>query len=385
MDLTGYRRPDGKVGFRNHVLVLPTVLCCNKVAQKISEKVKGTISLNNNSGCGLLGKDHEIFSRTIINAAGNPNISATLVIGLGCERFPAKQIAHSIAKFGKPVNYLAVQDIGGTINAEKEGVRLAGKMVIEASKQHREPADLSSLVIGVKCGGSDPASGLTANPAVGVAVDKIIDAGGTAIIGEIDECIGAEKLLAANAINEDVGKNIIDVVKQFEEHCRMFGADLSSDQPSRGNVEAGLTTIEEKSLGCFRKIGSRPIVQVVDYAEIPDKHGPVLMNTPGFDVTCISGLAAGGSQIILFTTGLGTPVGVSLSPTIKISTNTKLFEKMKDNLDINCGTILDGEENLQKAGERIFNMIIDVCNGHLTKAEILDENLFSIWSTTMLL
>ena len=385
MELMGYRRPDGRVGFRNHVLILPTVICSTGVAQKISQAVPGTITVSNDSGCGLLGKDKELYARTIINTAGNPNVAATLVVGLGCERISAEQAAVEIEKFGKPVRHLSIQQMGGTPNTLREGVRMAQQLMTEVSIMKMEPVAVSDLVVGLECGGSDPASGIAANSALGVAVDKLVDEGGTAIIGETDECIGAEILMAANARTEMVGKRILEVVKRFEDHVKMYGADLSTGQPSRGNMEAGLSTIEEKSLGCAMKIGTRPIVEVLEYSEIPSQRGPILMDTPGYDVTSITGFVAGGCQVIVFTTGMGTPVGTAVTPVIKVISNTPAYQKMKDNIDINAGTILEGKETLGEVGDLLYNMILQVADGQKTKAEILGENQFTAWRTTTVL
>ena len=382
MNLRGYRRPDGRVGFRNHVLILPTTVCSSSVAQKISQAVPGSISVPNSSGCGLLGKDQEVYARTLVNTAGNPNVAATLVVGLGCEPVSAEIASAKIEKFGKPVAHLSIQQVGGTTNTLQEGIKLAQQMVAEAYSLKIGPVSVADLVIGLECGGSDAASGLTANPAVGAAVDRLVDEGGTAIIGETDECIGVELLMAANAKTETVGKRIIEVVRRFEEHVRMYGADLSTGQPTRGNMEAGLSTIEEKSLGCVAKIGSRPIVEVLEYADIPKQKGPILMDTPGFDVTSITGMVAAGCQIMVFTTGMGTPVGNAVAPVIKVISNTPAYHRMKENTDINAGTILEGIETTVGVGERIYNMIMQVANGQPTKAEILGENQFAIWRTT---
>ena len=382
MNLRGYRRPDGRVGFRNHVLILPTTVCSSSVAQKISQAVPGSISVPNSSGCGLLGKDQEVYARTLVNTAGNPNVAATLVVGLGCEPVSAEIASAKIEKFGKPVAHLSIQQVGGTTNTLQEGIKLAQQMVAEAYNLKLEPVSVADLVIGLECGGSDAASGLTANPAVGAAVDRLVDEGGTAIIGETDECIGVELLMAANAKTETVGKRIIEVVRRFEEHVRMYGAELSTGQPTRGNMEAGLSTIEEKSLGCVTKIGSRPIVEVLEYAEIPRQKGPIFMDTPGFDVTSITGMVAAGCQILVFTTGMGTPLGNAVAPVIRVISNTPAYHRMKENTDINGGTILEGIEAIAGVGEKIYNMIMQVANGQPTKAEITGDNQFAIWRTT---
>ncbi len=383
MNLRGYRRPDGRVGFRNHVLILPTTVCSSGVAQKISQAVPGSISVPNSSGCGLLGKDQEVYARTLVNTAGNPNVAATLVVGLGCEPVSAEIASARIEKFGKPVAHLSIQQVGGTTNTLQEGIRLAQQMVAGANSLKIGPVSVADLVIGLECGGSDAASGLTANPAVGAAVDRLVDEGGTAIIGETDECIGVELLMAANAKTEAVGKRIIEVVRRFEEHVRMYGADLSTGQPTRGNMEAGLSTIEEKSLGCVTKIGSRPIVEVLEYADIPRQKGPIFMDTPGFDVTSITGMVAAGCQIMVFTTGMGTPLGNAVAPVIRVISNTPAYHRMKENTDINAGTILEGIETTVGVGEKIYNMILQVANGQPTKAEITGDNQFAIWRTTM--
>lgn len=380
--MRGYRRPDGRVGFRNHVLILPTTICSASVAQRISQEVPSTITVANNSGCSLLGKDREVYASTIINTAGNPNVAATLVVGLGCEPVSAQQAATEIERFGKPVRHLSIQQVGGTINTLREGVSIAQQLVAEACTLQMEPAAVADLVVGLECGGSDAASGLTANTALGVVVDRIVDEGGTAIMGETDEWIGADMLMVANARTKAVGKRILEVVNRFENHVRMYGADLSTGQPTRGNMEAGLSTIEEKSLGCATKIGTRPIVEVLEYSEIPGQKGPVLMDTPGFDVTSITGLVAGGCQVIVFTTGLGTPVGTAIAPVIKVISNTPAYERMKDNIDINAGTVLERTETIKEVGERIYNMILQVASGRKTKAEILGENQFAVWRTT---
>lgn len=382
MNLRGYRRPDGRVGFRNHVLILPTTVCSSSVAQKISQAVPGSISVPNSSGCGLLGKDQEVYARTLVNTAGNPNVAATLVVGLGCEPVSAEIASAKIEKFGKPVAHLSIQQVGGTTNTLQEGIKLAQQMAAEAYNLKLEPVSVADLVIGLECGGSDAASGLTANPAVGAAVDRLVDEGGTAIIGETDECIGVELLMAANAKTETVGKRIIEVVRRFEEHVRMYGAELSTGQPTRGNMEAGLSTIEEKSLGCVTKIGSRPIVEVLEYAEIPRQKGPIFMDTPGFDVTSITGMVAAGCQILVFTTGMGTPLGNAVAPVIRVISNTPAYHRMKENTDINGGTILEGIEAIAGVGEKIYNMIMQVANGQPTKAEITGDNQFAIWRTT---
>ncbi len=383
--IRGYRRPDGRVGFRNHVLLLPTVACSSSVTQKICGSVPGTVTLPIDSGCGLLAQDIKLFADTVVNLAGNPNVGAILVVGLGCEAITAEQAAARIEKFGRPVRYLDIQKAGGTLKAVEQGINLAQQLVKEAATLKPGLASVADLLVGLKCGGSDPASGLTANTALGVAVDKIVDEGGSAIIGEVVECIGAEKAMAQKAASGRVGKEILQTVKRFEDHVRMYGADLSTGEPNQGNREAGLTTLEEKSLGCMRKIGSRPIVAVVGYGQIPTVKGPILMDSPSYDAPSITGMVAGGCQIIVFTTGLGTPFGIAIVPVIKVISNTPAYERMKDNTDINAGTILEGKETIAEVGERIYRMILEVASGRKPKAEELGENLCQVWRRTVVL
>ncbi len=382
MELFGYRRPDGRTGFRNHVLILPTAICSASVAGKIAEMVPGVAWANNNTGCCLLGEDTEIYRRTIVNTAGHPNVAATLVIGLGCEAVPAAVAAEEIAKFGKPVRYLAIQSDGGVNATIEKGVAIARDLLAYASTLKREPAAVSDLIVGLECGGSDPASGITANPALGAACDRIIDEGGSAVLGETDEWIGAEQILMSRAKTKTVAREILRLVRRFERHVKAHGSNLSDGQPTRGNQAAGLSTIEEKSLGCISKLGSRPISEVLEYAQTPSKKGALLLDTPGFDVTSVAGIVAAGCQVTVFTTGMGTPVGNPICPVIKVSSNSITYERMNDAVDLNAGTVIEGKETIADVGGRIYDMIFRVANGEKPKAERLGQVQFGIWRAT---
>ncbi len=385
MQLTGYRRPDGRVGFRNHVLVLPTVACANGVVSAICQQVPDAVMLPMDSGCGMLKEDQIVFAKTLTNLAGNPNVGAVLCVGLGCEAFKPEQAEAAISSFGKPVKSVTMHSAGGYVATVEKGAALARELLKEAAKATREPVDVSSLILGLNCGASDPASGLTANQALGTAVDLLVDKGGSAIIGETTECVGAEEEMAANAATPELAQRIIDTVHRFEDHVKMYGADLSTGEPNQGNMEAGLSTLEEKSLGCIRKIGSRPIADVIEYADIPSRKGPMFMDSPSYDAPSVTGIAAGGAQVVVFTTGLGTPFGMSIVPVIKVMSNTPAFRRMEDTADLNAGTILDGEETIQETGERLYQLVLDVANGRTTKAEELGENQCQIWRTTLTL
>lgn len=375
----GYRRPDGRVGIRNHVLILPTITCATQVAKQITELVSGTVSFIHQHGCAQVGVDYEQTFRTYVGMGANPNVYGVVVLGLGCETHQARSVAGEIAKSGKPVEVISIQDHGGTLLAIAQGAKAAAKLVQDASTLMREPCDFSELIVGTECGGSDACSGLSANPAVGVVSDLIVDFGGTSILAETTELIGAEHLLAKRAVNDKVAKRVYEVIQAMENRAIMMGVDIRTGNPSPGNIRGGISSLEEKSLGAANKSGSRPLLELIDYAETPTQKGLVWMDTPGHDIEQLTGMAAGGAQIVLFTTGRGTPTGSPIVPVIKIATNTPIFEKMGDNIDLDAGTIIDGKEAIDSVGHRIFDEITSVCSGKLTKAEILKQHDFGIW------
>lgn len=377
--LMGYRRPDGQVGIRNHVLILPTITCAVQTAQRITELVDGTVTFIHQHGCAQVGVDFEQTFRTYVGMGSNPNVYGVIVLGLGCETHQAYRVAAKIKETGKPVKVVSIQEEGSTLDAIAKGAKIAVKMVQEASRQKRVPFDFSDLIIGTECGGSDACSGLSANPAVGEVSDMIVDRGGTAILAETTELIGAEHLLAARAVDDRVAKRVYEVIEAMENRSIQMGVDIRTGNPSPGNKKGGLSTLEEKSLGAAKKAGSRPLQELVNYAEHPTKKGLVWMDTPGHDIEQLTGMVAGGAQIVLFTSGRGTPTGSPIAPTIKIATNTAMFERMNDNMDINAGTIIDGKETPKEAAKRILEEIVEVCCGKKTKAEILKQHDFGIW------
>ncbi|WP_199614293.1 UxaA family hydrolase [Paenibacillus alkalitolerans] len=375
----GYRRPDGKVGVRNHVLILPTITCATQAAKQITELVQGTVSFIHQHGCAQVGVDYEQTFRTYAGMGANPNVYGVVVLGLGCETHQARSVAGEIAKTGKPVEVVSIQDHGGTLTAIAHGAKIAAKIVQDASAQMRDLCDFSEIIVGTECGGSDACSGLSANPAVGVVSDMIVDRGGTSILAETTELIGAEHLLANRAVDEKVAKRVYEVIKAMEDRAFMMGVDIRTGNPSPGNIKGGLSSLEEKSLGAANKAGSRPLQELIDYAQTPSKKGLVWMDTPGHDIEQLTGMVAGGAQVVLFTTGRGTPTGSPIAPVIKIATNTAIFEKMADNIDINSGSIIDGQESIEAVGQRIFDEVSLVASGKLTKSEILKQHDFGIW------
>lgn len=379
MSFQGFRRNDGTVGTRNYLLVISTVVCANQVALNIANSVENTVSITHQLGCGHLGADFMRVFSTLVGFGRNPNVAAVLVVGLGCENIPAKLVAGEIAKSKKPVQYINIQDEGGTIKATQKGIEILIDLSKDVSEFEREKCDLSELILGLECGGSDATSGIVGNPAVGIASDMVVKAGGTVILPEATEWIGAEHLLARRAVNEELGNKIYAVVDKYISKVLSLGIDIRGSQPTPGNIEGGITTIEEKSLGTICKGGNSPIQGLLEYGERPPGKGLYLMDEPGLDVESITGLAAAGSQLITFTTGVGTPVGSPIVPVIKVTGNHHTFEKMNDNIDIDVSSILEGEETLTQAGERIFEEILEVASGKRTKAEILKNREFAIY------
>ncbi len=372
MEFMGYKRPDGSVGVRNYVGIIPAVVCANEVVSAIVDQVGGpTKALLHNQGCCQLKPDLEQIERTLIGLGKNPNLAAVLVVSLGCESVKADRIVEEIEKTGKPVEKIGIYDLKGSTNAIEEGVKIAKKLVDYANESERTPASIEDLTIGIKCGASDTTSGLAANPAVGVATDIMIDAGSSVVFGEVTEFIGAEHILARRAANEDVANKIYGYVNAMEKRAEAVGVDLRGSQPTAGNIRGGLTTIEEKSLGAIIKGGTRTIQEVMNYSESPTKKGLIVMNTPGFEITVLTGLAATGAQILLFTTGLGAPQGHPMTPVVKITGNSQTMERMGDHIDVDVSGILSGTLTMDAAGKKIVDQIVEVANGEQTRAEIL--------------
>lgn len=370
MKINVYKRPDGKCGIRNKVLILPTVSCSNETARIISNQVPGTICITNQRGCGQVGKDAEQTFRTLMGLALNPNIYGTIIIGLGCETVQPRILYEEIKKrSNKPLEVLIIQEEGGTLKTIEKGTKLAQKMVQEMSVVKREETDISNIILATNCGGSDATSGLSANPALGYCSDIIVKNGGTVILGETTEFIGAEHILAKRAKNETVKNKILKIVRDLENEFIRLGVDIRGANPSPGNIKGGLSTLEEKSLGGISKGGTSCINEVVRYAEIPKEKGLIIMDTPGYDIESVTGMVAGGAQICVFTTGRGTPIGNPIAPVIKITGNKLTYEKMRENIDIDVSDILEGKKSIQEAGNEILQEIINVCNGKYTKAE----------------
>jgi altronate dehydratase large subunit len=292
------------------------------------------------------------------------------MIGLGCELNQIEDMSEIIrSKTNKPLEGLLIQEEGGTLNTINKGLRIAQNLVREASSCQRELFDLSHLTVGIECGGSDSTSGLVANPVAGRLSDLLVDLGGTAMFSETTEIIGAEHLLAERAASPEVRRKIFEIVERRENQLQSVNEDVRSGQPSPGNKEGGLSTIEEKSLGCIHKGGTSPVMEIVDYAQNPESKGLVIMDTPGYDVVSVTAKVAGGCQLIIFTTGRGNPIGNPIAPVLKVTANKDTFGKMKDNTDLYFGEVLEGKRSINDVGDDLLEEVILVANGKKTKAE----------------
>ena len=374
----GYRRPDGSFGIRNYVVIIPSVVCTTEVAHKIKARLKKVVVLENQYGCAQVEKDTMQTMKTLAGLAKNPNVAAALVIGLGCENMESDLLANEIARSNKPVEVFTVQDAGGTRASVKKGIEICKRFLEYADTIIPEEVSVSELTLATECGGSDAFSGLSANPVIGAASDIMVSKGARVILSETPEIIGAEHILAERAVTPEVAAKLLQIVRDNEKMALDIGVDIRSANPSPGNKRGGITTLEEKSLGCVYKGGTSPLQEVVLYAEQPTKKGLVVMDTPGYDVQSLIGMAAGGAQISVFSTGRGTPTGSPVMPVIKISSNTPIYNKMRENIDLNTGAVLDGKASINTLGKRLYTMIVKVANGKKTAAEKLGHAEFGI-------
>jgi altronate hydrolase len=394
----GIVRPDGSVATRNYIGILTSVNCSATAAKAIADyfrrdihpealaafpNVDGVVALTHGLGCAVdsQGEGLALLRRTLAGYARHPNFAAVLIVGLGCETNQIEGLmATEQLAAGNRLRTLVIQQSGGTARTVAAGIAQVQELLHEANQVEREPVSLSHLKVGLQCGGSDGYSGITANPALGAAVDRLIAHGGTAILSETPEIYGAEHLLTRRVETPQVGEKLISRIRWWEAHCARLGANLNNN-PSAGNKAGGLTTILEKSLGAVAKGGTTNLVDVYEYAEPVRQHGLVFMDTPGYDPVSATGQVAGGANLICFTTGRGSAYGCAPSPSLKLSTNTALWERQQDDIDLNCGTILDGEETVDAAGERLFRMMLDVASGSATKSELhgYGQNEFVPW------
>ncbi len=368
----GFKRADGQVGIRNYLGILSTVTCANQAAIDIAHHVKGAAVFTHQQGCGLLRTDLDIVERTLINLGRNPNLGAVLVVSLGCEGVNAEKIAEAIRDSGKPVALVKIQKEGGYFGALNEAGLKAQTLLRGISELKREETGIETLCLGIKCGASDPTSGLSANPAAGKAVDRLIEAGGSAVFGETTELVGAEHILARRCKTPTVANKLLKLVETLENRVRQCGGDMRGGNPSAGNIAAGLTTIEEKSLGAVVKSGSMPLSDVFLYGECPPhENGLYFVDSPGREPEILTALAAAGCQVILFTTGIGAPQGFPFVPVAKICGNRKTVSTLVDFIDVDVSHILLRQETLDQAGGRILKEAVSIASGKRTKAEAI--------------
>jgi len=377
--LWGFPRSHGPAGVRNHVLVIPSVVCSAHVAQQIAARVPGATAAPHQHGCSQIGPDRDQTARTLIGVGRNPNVYGVVIVGLGCEGVPAVELADGIASSGKPVKVFDIQDVGGTAKAIALGVEMAAELARGASAQPRKSVPVSDLILGTECGGSDGWSGITGNPVIGRAADRMVEAGGTVILAETTELIGAEHILAEQARDAAVGQQVVKIVCEMEQRVITYGADIRGGNPTPGNIEGGISSLEEKSLGCVHKGGTTAVQEVIGYAERPTRKGLVVMDTPGQDIEQITGMLAGGAQMVVFSTGRGSPVGSVAAPVVKVSTNTPLFEKMSDDMDFDAGVVVSQGRTVQEVGDALFERVLAAASGEPTCSERLGHAEFAIY------
>ena len=378
----GIVRPDGRVATRNYIGILSTVNCSATVAKYVADAFKGpaleafpnvdgVVALTHTSGCGMdsAGEGIDVLRRTLAGYARHANFAGVLIIGLGCEanQMGALFFTQGLVE-GPLLRHMTIQDKGGTAKAVAEGVAAIKEMLPHANQASRETVPAKHIVVGLQCGGSDGYSGITANPALGAAVDRLVAHGATAILSETPEIYGAEHLLTRRAVTREVGEKIVERIKWWEEYTARNHGEMNNN-PSPGNKAGGLTTILEKSLGAVAKGGTTGLMGVFEYAEPVTAHGFVFMDTPGYDPVSATGQVAGGANMICFTTGRGSVYGCKPAPSLKLATNTPLYERMEDDMDINCGAILDGSLGVDEAGEKIFRLILATASGEPSKSE----------------
>ena len=372
MDFWGYVRENGKVGARNYVAVVPTVVCAAEAAQTICNSVTGCISYLHHQGCCQLPPDLERVTDTLISLCCSPNVGAVLFVSLGCEGTDVERLMQTVAATGKPIDMVRIQEDGGISSAIALGISKAKTLAAKISTQQREKVDASNIVMSIKCGGSDATSGMASNCVIGYVADKVVDLGGTVIFGETTEFIGAEHILARRAVNKEVGDRIFEIVANMEARAKSLGCDMRKGQPTPGNIAGGLTTIEEKSLGAIMKSGSRPIQGVLNYTDmITDQKGLWIKDTPGREPEILTGMACTGAQVMLFSTGRGAPQGFPSMPVLKICGNVNTYKKMEQDMDINAGVIITGESTIHEVGEYAFERMIRILNGEMTKSEAI--------------
>jgi altronate hydrolase len=379
----GFLRSDGRVGTRNYVAIVSTVNCSASVSKLARDRfrdvqrdfpnVDGVIAFTHRGGCGLInnGEDHRLLERVLGNMATHPNVAAYVIVGLGCEVNQASTlIAHrGLTQLGKAPPVVGIQETGGVRKSVEEVVAQVSRLLPKANEARRTKQSVANLVLGTNCGGSDGYSGITANPALGWAADELIRNGGSAILGETTEIYGAEQLLTRRAVDQATADKLLARIAWWRSHLKSHGADVDHN-PSPGNIAGGITTVLEKSLGGVAKGGTTPLVDVVEYGERSSKRGFIFMDTPGYDPVSVTGIVAGGANVVAFTTGRGSVLGFKPAPSLKLASNSDTYRRMQDDMDIDCGAILEGG-SIEETGKVVFEELIAVASGKKTRSEEL--------------
>jgi len=368
--INGYLRKNGVIGIRNHILVLPTVSCVNGVVNRISREVPEAVCAPHGHGCGRGGaRDVEILFRILSGLVNHPNVGGVVLVGLGCEVSTTSKILPLISNAGKPIEVLNVQTDGGSVETARKGIEAARRMLKDMKSQPRVPVPWDKILVAMECGGSDAMSGITANVAMGAVSDWLVQKGATVMFGENTEMIGTTSVLTQRTRDEQVSRQIEEMIARAEKLTQDVMGEQASLVISPGNMDGGMSTIAEKSMGCIYKGGTSTINQVVDYGQPPVEHGLILQDGPGYDGDSMAGLAVSGSQLMFFSTGRGNPVGFPAMPVIKVASNTGIFEAMRDDMDVNAGLLIEGCP-LNQLRDQMIDLMIRVINGECTKAEI---------------
>jgi len=376
--ITGYARPNGRFGVRNHVLVLATVSCVTGVIQRIAREVPDAVCVPHAWGCGRGGpRDIQVLLRVLSGMVHHPNVGAVVLIGLGCEVSNTRMLAAAIGDAGKPIEIFNVQEDGGSLATARKGAAAARRLLAELQVQQRVPMSWDNVLVGMECGGSDAMSGVTANPAIGAVADWLVGRGATVIFGENTEMIGTAHVLARRAKNQEVAHQIEAMVGRAEQLTHDVMGDFASLVISPGNMDGGMSTIAEKALGSICKGGTTTINQVVDYGEAPTERGLILQDGPGYDGDSMTGLAVSGTQLMFFSTGRGTPAGFPCLPVIKVASNSRVYVAMADDMDVNAGTLIEGTPR-EALREEMIDLMARVINGAPTQAERNGMDVFTI-------
>ncbi len=377
----GYRRPDGTVGVRNHVAIIPAVVCANTVVQRIAQLVPGTVALPHPHGCAQIGDDVQMTMWSLAGAAANPNVAAALIVGLGCETCQSTDVLDLAQERtpGKHLERFSIQEAGGSIKAIQRGVETTRALVAEVATQQPEPTPLSELIVGTECGGYDATSGTAANPTVGIVADWLVAQGATVLLGETAEFFGAEQTLARRARDKETAQRLYEIVARLEAEAQYVGESIVGPATSPGRADGGSGARAEAALGCIRKSGTTEVQEVVGFSDRPTRSGLVVMDTPSHDTVALTGMVTGGAQLCIATTGRGSPVGNALAPVINVTANPRTAARMGDNIDLSLAGIVEGTATPDALAAELTALTLQVAQGELTAAEIIGHEEFALY------